>query len=60
MMKKQNILLTQSHKVPENTNTGTIPDGYSPVAIIVAIAILIGALSKLIQVLVPVMMKHKD
>ncbi|MDJ0575627.1 MAG: hypothetical protein QNJ65_10730 [Xenococcaceae cyanobacterium MO_234.B1] len=45
---------------PEDSNIRILP-GNSPVAIILAIAILIGAIAKLIQVLVPVMIiKDKE
>ncbi|MEM8723295.1 MAG: hypothetical protein AAGE84_29080 [Cyanobacteria bacterium P01_G01_bin.39] len=63
-MKQENILVTQSDNLSENINLGASPDGDNPVSIIVAIAILISALTggiaKLIQVLVPVMMKDRD
>ena len=45
-MIEQNILLTQPPKVPENP---TNPNTNSPAAIIIAIAILIGAIAKLIE-----------
>ena len=60
-MKQENRLITQQPtNPPEDPDIGILPDGSSPVAIILAIAILIGAIAKLIQVLVPVMMKDKD
>jgi hypothetical protein len=57
---KSTVLVTQSKNSSEDMNLATLPDGYSPVTIILAIAILISAIAKLIQVLVPVMMKDRD
>lgn len=59
-MKEQDIFVTQTNNPPENVHLANVPDGYSPVAIIVAISFLIGAIAKLIQVLVPVMMKDRN
>jgi len=59
-MKQVSTTNTGSDGLSEDVHLANIPDGYSPVAIIVSIAILIGAIAKLIQVLVPVMMNDRD
>ena len=56
-MKSDNTLITQPSNPPESP---ILPNDSSPVAIILAVAILIGAIAKLIQVLVPVMMKDQN
>lgn len=63
-MKEKDISVTQPNNPHEDVNLATLPDGYSPVAVIVAISLLIGtltgAIAKIIQVLVPVMMKDRN
>lgn len=49
----------QSSNPPDNPNS-VVPDGNSSVGVILAIAVLIGAIAKLIQVLVPVMMRDQN
>lgn len=63
-MNKQNEVVTQPHIRPEDeipnliSHDGSSPDS-SPVGIILAISIFVGAIAKLIEVLVPVMKKNK-
>jgi hypothetical protein len=57
---QQNIVATQPDKPSKDVHLANVPDGYSPVGIIFAIAFLIGMIAKLIQVLVPVMMKDRN
>ncbi len=54
-MNAQNILITQPSNLAENPDIKIVPDlpdGSSPVGIILAISILIGAITKLIESLV--------
>ena len=53
------ILVTEYPHSPDNPNIDVLPDDSSPVGIILAIAILIGAISKLLKVLIPVMTKDQ-
>lgn len=56
-MKSDNTLITQ----PSNPSESPIAfNESSAVGIILAVAILIGAIAKLIQVLVPVMVKEQN
>lgn len=59
-MKQKSVLVTQSNYSLRDFKDTTLPDGHSPVAVILAIAALIAAIAKLIQVLVPVMMKDRN
>ncbi|MDJ0726305.1 MAG: hypothetical protein QNJ38_14420 [Prochloraceae cyanobacterium] len=59
-MEQNQTLVTPSDQPPKNINPAVSPDGYSPMTIILSISVLIGAIAKLIQVLVPVMMKNRD
>lgn len=56
---KQKDIIMQSSNPPDNPNS-VVPDGNSSVGVILAIAVLIGAIAKLIQVLVPVMMRDQN
>ncbi|VEP16629.1 hypothetical protein H1P_4760001 [Hyella patelloides LEGE 07179] len=60
-MNSNNQVVTQPSAFPENEtpNLDPLPNGSSPVGIILAISILVGAIAKLIEVLVPVMKKTK-
>lgn len=61
-MKQKSVLVTQSNYSLRDFKDTTLPDGHghSPVAVILAIAALIAAIAKLIQVLVPVMVKEQN
>ena len=60
-MNSKNQVATQPHVLPENEtpNLDILSHGSSPVAIILAISIFVGAIAKLIEVLVPVMKNTK-
>ncbi len=51
-------LVTPAQAQPDTANV-SLTDGNSPVAIIMAISVLIGAIAGLIKVLVPVMLHPK-
>jgi hypothetical protein len=50
-------LVTPPQAQPDSTNV-SLTDGNSPVAVIMAISVLIGAIASLIKVLVPVMLQQ--
>jgi hypothetical protein len=50
-------LVTPTQAQPDSTNV-SLTDGNSPVAVIMAISVLIGAIASLIKVLVPVMLQQ--
>lgn len=50
-------LVTPAQAQPDNANV-SLTDGNSPVAVIMAISVLIGAIAGLIKVLVPVMLQQ--
>ncbi|NEQ40213.1 MAG: hypothetical protein F6K40_29805 [Okeania sp. SIO3I5] len=57
--KIEKVVITQPSNSTENQRVlPDLPDGNSPVGIILATSVLIGAIAKLIKVLVPVMKKN--
>lgn len=60
IMNENDVIVTQSDNPSKDVDLQTLPDSHSPVGIIIAIAILIGAITKLLQVLVPVMMREQN
>lgn len=56
----QTTQLTTPPQPQPNSAAVNLPDGYSPVAVIMAISVLIGSIAGLIKVLVPVMLRQPD
>ena len=56
----QSVQMVPPAQAQPNSTAVNLPDGNSPVAVIMAISVLIGSIAGLIKVLLPVMLRQPE